>query len=80
MRKGKRRTPFGMRVKIKLLEQNMTNRDLARMIGMADSTVCDVIFGRNRRTKTQEVIAKALGMETWEEEPEKVREETGFRS
>ena len=78
MRKGKRCTPFGMKVKIKLLEQNMTNRDLARMIGMADSTVCDVIFGRNQRTKTQEVIAKALGLENWEDEPEEVGAEAGY--
>ena len=62
MRKSKHCTPFGMKVKIRLLEQNMTNRDLARKIGMADSTVCDVIFGRNRRMETQKVIAEALGM------------------
>ena len=62
MRKSKHCTPFGMKVKIRLLEQNMTNRDLARKIGMADSTVCDVIFGRNRRQETQAIIAEALGM------------------
>ena len=62
MRKNKQCTPFGMKVKIRLLEENMTNRDLARKIGMADSTVCDVIFGRNKRQETQEIIAAALGM------------------
>ena len=62
MRKSKHCTPFGMKVKIRLLEQNMTNRDLAREIGMADSTVCDVIFGRNKRLETQETIAAALGI------------------
>ena len=63
MRKSKCCTPFGMQVKIRLLEKNMTNRELARLIGMADSTVCDVIFGRNQRTKTQEIIAEALGLD-----------------
>ena len=62
MRKSKRCTPFGMKVKIRLLEQNMTNRDLARKIGMADSTVCDVIFGRNKRQETQAIIAEVLGI------------------
>jgi len=62
MRKSKCCTPFGMKVKIRLLEQNMTNRDLARKIGMADSTVCDVIFGRNKRLETQRIIADALDM------------------
>ena len=68
MRKSQYCTPFGMKVKIKLLEKNMTNRDLARKIGMADSTVCDVIFGRNKRQETQAIIAAALGMEVTGEE------------
>ena len=74
MRKSKHCTPFGMKVKIRLLEQNMTNRDLAREIGMADSTVCDVIFGRNKRLETQEIIAAALGIVV---EPENQEEMEG---
>ena len=74
MRKSKHCTPFGMKVKIRLLEQNMTNRDLAREIGMADSTVCDVIFGRNKRLETQEIIAAALGIVV---EPESQEEMEG---
>ena len=63
MRKSKGCTPFGMQVKIRLLEQNMTNRDLAKKIGMADSTVCDVIFGRNRRAETRRIIAEVLDLD-----------------
>lgn len=63
MRKTMRCTPFGMKVKIKLIEQNMTSKELARRIGVADSTICDVIFGRNKREKTQRAIAQALEME-----------------
>lgn len=63
MRKNHCCTPFGKRVKIRLLEMNMTSKELAEMIGMADSTVCDVIFGRNNRVQTQQVIAQTLGIE-----------------
>ena len=77
MRKSKHCTPFGMQVKIKLLEQNMTNRDLARKIGMADSTVCDVIFGRNKRQETREIIAAALNIEMRIEEQAGAGDETG---
>ena len=79
MRKSKHCTPFGMQVKIKLLEQNMTNRDLARKIGMADSTVCDVIFGRNKRHETREIIADALNIEMLIEEQAIAGEKTAVR-
>lgn len=63
MKKNHTCTPFGKQVKIRLLEENMTSRELAEMIGMADSTVCDVIFGRNNRKKTQMEIARVLGID-----------------
>ena len=63
MRKSHICTPFGKKVKIRLLEENMTSKELARMIGMADSTICDVIFGRNNRKQTQRTIAEALGID-----------------
>lgn len=63
MRKNHICTPFGKKVKIKLLEENMTSKELAKMIGVADSTICDVIFGRNNREKTQQTIAEALGID-----------------
>ena len=63
MRKSHICTSFGKKVKIRLLEENMTSRELAQMIGMADSTICDVIFGRNNREKTQKTIAEALGID-----------------
>ena len=63
MRKSHRCTPFGKRVKIRLLEENMTSKDLAQAVGVADSTICDVIFGRNNRKKTQMAIAEVLGID-----------------
>jgi len=46
---------------------NMTSKELAQQIGMADSTICDVIFGRNNRVQTQKTIAQTLGIkeEDW---------------
>jgi len=63
MRKNHCCTSFGKKVKIRLLEENMTSKELARMVGVADSTICDVIFGRNKRAQTQKTIARVLGIE-----------------
>lgn len=48
-------TPFGKRVKIALIERDMRNRDLAEMMGCTESTICDVLKGRNQceRRKTE---------------------------
>lgn len=56
-------TPFGKQVKIKMIEQNLTSKELARMIGKADSTICDVISGRNKRELTRWQIAQILGID-----------------
>ena len=63
MKKNHMYTPFGKRVKIRLVEENMTSKELAQAVGMAESTICDVIFGRNNRKKTQMAIAKVLGID-----------------
>ena len=63
MKKNHMCTPFGKQVKIRLLEVNMTSKELAREVGVADSTICDVIFGRNNRKKTQVAIARVLGID-----------------
>lgn len=56
-------TSFGKKVKIRLLEENMTSKELAGIVGVAESTVCDVIFGRNNRIQTRRIIAKTLGID-----------------
>ena len=63
MKKNHMCTSFGKRVKLRLLEENMTSKELARAVGVADSTICDVIFGRNNRRQTQMAIAKILGID-----------------
>ena len=58
----KKCTPFGMKVKIALIERNMSNKELAKKLGYSNSTISDVIFGRNCSGKTKELIARELGI------------------
>lgn len=60
MPKKKKRPLFGTIVKMELLKQNMTNRELARSIGIRDSTLSDVIMGRNLSITTKTKIVEAL--------------------
>ncbi len=56
----KRRPAFGLAVKMELLLRGMTSRELARSIGIAESTLCDVINGRNNSVQTKKKISDAL--------------------
>lgn len=58
----KKTTPFGTKVKIALIEKNMSNKELAKKLGYSNSTISDVIFGRNCSMRTKELIAKELGI------------------
>lgn len=55
-------TPFGKKVKIALIQNDMSNRDLARAMGCTESTVCDVIKGRNRCERRKEEITQILNL------------------
>lgn len=59
---GKRQSAFGKEVRIALINKGMTNRDLARQLGMSDSNISDVISGRNVSERTRRMIAEALGL------------------
>lgn len=59
-RRSNRRSEFGMEVKMELIRQGMTSRQLARAVGVADSTICDVIAGRNRSELTKKRIQEVL--------------------
>ena len=63
MKKNHVCTSFGKKVKIRLLEENMTSKELAGIVGVAESTICDVIFGRNNRIRTRRIIAETLGID-----------------
>lgn len=62
----KKCTNFGVRVKIALIERNMSNKELAKKLGYSNSTISDVIFGRNSSSRTMELIARELGIEVEE--------------
>lgn len=64
----KRCTPFGRKVKIALVERGMSSQDLAQMIGYTNSTISDVVYGRNSSRATMALIAEALGIALGEEE------------
>lgn len=64
----KKCTPFGISMKIALIERGMTNQDLARMIGYTNSTISDVMYGRNNSRATMELIAETLEIELKEED------------
>lgn len=63
MRRKSKITAFGRQMKIKMIEKSMTSKELANQISMAESTICDVIFGRNRGQRIKRMIAEQLGID-----------------
>ncbi|MCD8121453.1 MAG: hypothetical protein LUE65_04335 [Clostridiales bacterium] len=53
-------TPEGMLIKMLMVQNNLTVRELGNRIGKADATICDVISGKNRSRKTLDLIMSAL--------------------
>lgn len=62
----KKRSLFGIRVKMELIRLGKTSRQLAREIGLADSTICDVLAGRNTCERTKDEIDRVL--QNWNKE------------
>lgn len=60
MRRMRKLTEFGLLVKTELYRKGMTNRDLAREVGMKESTLCDVLSGKNKNPIHEKNISKAL--------------------
>ena len=59
-KKRYRHSAFGRIVKIELLKRDMTNREFAKSIGIKESTLSDVIMGRNLSVTTKTKIVEAL--------------------
>ena len=57
---NKKRSPFGMKVKMELIRLGKTSRQLAKEVGLADSTICDVLAGRNTCERTRNEIEQIL--------------------
>ncbi|MCD8366139.1 MAG: hypothetical protein LUC83_10125, partial [Clostridiales bacterium] len=53
-------TPEGMLIKMLMVQNNLTVKEVSRRIGKTDATVCDVISGKNRSRKTLNLIMDAV--------------------
>lgn len=58
--KKHRHSAFGRIIKLELLKRDMTNREFAKSIGIKESTLSDVIRGRNLSVTTKTKIVEAL--------------------
>lgn len=54
---------FGIKVKKRLIELNMTQRQLAKHIGVNENYLTDILNGRRSGKKYIEPIAKSLGLD-----------------
>lgn len=63
MRRRTELSAFGLRVKTEMMRQNLCVRDIAKAIGKSDSTVCEVISGKNRSKTTRKQILDVLDIE-----------------
>lgn len=53
-------SPFGMEIKMALIQKNMEAKELAKRIGKTKSTVSDIVYGRNQCPETIEAIRTEL--------------------
>lgn len=63
MTNSKKCTEFGMKIKIALIQNDLSSQELAKRLNCSNSTISDVIYGRNMNKKTKALIAKELGIE-----------------
>ena len=55
-------TAFGKKVKIEMVNRGLTSKELAKMMGYTESTLCDILKGRNRCERRMQELAEALGL------------------
>ena len=63
MRQTSEITPFGRRVKIRLLEMNMDARELARRVGTSPVQISRILHGKRPGREQIPKIASELGIE-----------------
>lgn len=63
MRRKNRYTEFGLWIKIKLIERNMTQEELGKHVGLKRTVVYDVMIGRNNKQENKEKIYEFLQKE-----------------
>ncbi|HHY73258.1 MAG TPA: helix-turn-helix domain-containing protein [Bacillus bacterium] len=64
---------FGIQVKKKLIELNMTQRELARDIGVNENYLTDILRGRRSGRKYKDAIIQRLDLETEEKQSRKMK-------
>ncbi|MCD8083815.1 MAG: helix-turn-helix domain-containing protein [Clostridiales bacterium] len=60
MKRVRKITPEGMLIKMLMIQNNMTVKELAKRIGKSDATICDVVSGKNKSRETLKLIIEAL--------------------
>lgn len=60
-------TAFGKKVKIEMVKRGLTSKELAKTMGYTESTLCDVLKGRNRCERRMRELAEALGLDDGEQ-------------
>jgi len=53
-------TEFGMKVRMELLKRNITNKQLADMLGISSAYLSDILRGRRDAFEQKKRIAKIL--------------------
>lgn len=65
---------FGVQVKKRLIELNMTQRQLAGEIGVNENYLTDILQGRRSGTKYRDAIIKRLNLQAGKREYSQARE------
>lgn len=55
-------TAFGKKIKIEMVNRGITSKELAQVVGYTESTLCDVLKGRNRSERRMKELAEVLGI------------------
>ncbi|MDO5096777.1 MAG: XRE family transcriptional regulator [Peptostreptococcaceae bacterium] len=61
-RKRGKPTAFGVKVNTELYKRGMTKRELAQVVGMNETYLHDILYGRRSGTRYIEPIKKVLGL------------------
>lgn len=68
MARTRQLTPLGRKIKIAMIDRNITARELALRIGRTEATVSEVLVGKNKSEETKLLIMRELGMKVGVEE------------
>lgn len=55
-------TGFGLQVRTELLKRNMTNKELANLLGISSAYLSDILRGRRDAEQQKKRIAQILGI------------------